>query len=152
MIYGMLSQFNVYTNIPYHDAMVSFMKSHDLLELPVGDYDILGKDLYLRVLQYFPSPAAERKFETHRLYGDVHIILRGIETIATVRADFMTSISAYDAKKDIQFFTAEKEVMDVILGEQQFAVFFAGESHKPQCLYQKVDVPIRKFVFKMKMG
>lgn len=150
MIFAAMSTFDRYTMIPQHAAMVEFMKTHDLLALPQGDHEVLGKDLYIRVFSYQPYPEHERKFETHRLYGDVHIVLDGVEKIQTVTNERLTPLTEYDTAKDIQFYTASRDITDLIVGDKEFAVFFPGESHRPMCRVRELEVPLRKFVFKFR--
>ncbi len=150
MIYDSLSAFDRYTIIPLHSAMVGFLKSHDLLSLPQGDHEILGQDLYIRVFRYQPYPEHERKFETHRLYGDVHIVFDGVEKIQTVANERLTPMTQYDTAKDIQFYTASQDITDIVVGHKEFAVFFPGESHRPMCRVRELESPLRKFVFKFR--
>ncbi len=152
MIYAPLSQLSTYRTIPYVDQMMTFMKTHDMRKLPVGEMEIEGRNLFLRVFRYPTSEARrveEARFETHRHYADVHIVLAGAERIQTVPTGLLRPVTEYNEAKDIQFFTADSFISDVILNEGEFAVFFAGESHKPMCYYKDMDAPVEKFVFKI---
>lgn len=152
MIYGTLSQLKEYRNIPHVDDIIAFMRDHDMCSLPDGEMEILGRDLYLRIFTYDnPRDPKEKKFETHRVDADVHIVLRGVEKIQTVAPAFMEPATEYDAVKDIQFFTGKKDISEIILGENEFAVFFPGESHKPMCFARPLNAPIKKFCFKIRM-
>lgn len=151
MIYAPLVKLDNYKIIPHVDEMCTFIKNHKLLELSEGETEILGRDLYLRVFKYFPYDEQERQFETHRVYGDVHFILRGIEKIQTVGGEeHLTSIVPYNEKKDIQFFTTKQDITDIILREGDAVVFFPGESHKPMCQVRPLSEPILKYVFKFR--
>lgn len=150
MIYAPLAKLKEYRMIPYLDAMLKFMAEHDLMVLPKGEHDIVGRELFLRVFRYEPREAATAKFETHKVYGDVHIVLKGVENIQTVRYELLVPVTEYDEAKDIQFFTASQDVSDIIVGENEFAYFAAGESHKPMCKARELSEPIAKFVFKVK--
>jgi len=151
MIYDSLLNIKNYKSIPYLKDILDFLETHDLLQLPEGDIEILGRDLYLRVLSYFPEDEQTKKFETHQVYADIQIVLGGVEKIQTAGRDNLTPVTEYDAQKDIQFFSVpSNQVSDIIVRENQFALFFVGETHKPQCFYEKVDEPIKKFVFKVK--
>ena len=152
MIYGPLSQLKQHRVIPHVDDIIEFMRDHDMCSLPDGEMEILGRDLYLRVFTYDnPRDPKEAKFETHRLDADVHIVLQGVEKIQTVAASFMEQATEYNPTKDIQFFFATKDISDIILGEDEFAVFFPGESHKPMCFARPLTAPVKKFCFKIRM-
>lgn len=151
MIYDSLSNLKNYTSIPYLKDILDFMGKNDLLKLPKGDIEILGRDLYLRVLSYFPEDEKTKQFETHQVYIDIQIVLGGVEKIQTAGRENLTPITEYNPQQDIQFFSVPlQQISDIILRENQFALFFVGESHKPQCFYEKVDEPIKKFVFKVR--
>ncbi len=152
MIYDRLERLGWYQNLPHCEAMLEFMRTQDMMTLPTGDIDVVGHDLYLRVFQYTPYPPKERRFETHRAYADVHIVLQGIEEIHTVRPDLLRPLTEYDATKDIQFWSAEKEITSIVLGENEFAFFAPGESHKPMLRHDERTELVRKFVFKVRMG
>lgn len=151
MIYAPLADLDRYLNIPHRDAMLAFMNSHPMLELPVGEIDVVGRDLYLRVFSYAPFPAAERRFETHKVYADVHIILKGVEKIQTVNPAKLQPLTEYNTEKDIQFFSADQDISDIVLGENEFAFFAPGEAHKPMVKHRELFEPVRKFVFKVRM-
>ena len=150
MIYAPLPKLKEYKTIPYLEEMLRFLETHDLMALPLGEHDIVGRDLFLRVFRYMPRDAATARFETHRIYGDVHIVLKGVENIQTVRSELLVSATEYDEQKDIQFFTASQDISDIIVGEQEFAYFAPGESHKPMCGVRELSESIAKFVFKVK--
>ena len=151
MIYTPLVKLSDCKIIPHVDVMCSFIREHNLPELPEGKTEILGQDLYLRVFKYFPYDERERQFETHRVYGDVHFILRGVEKIQTVGGEeHLMPATSYDEKKDIQFFTTEQDITDIILREGDAAIFFPGESHRPMCRLRELSEPILKYVFKFK--
>ncbi|MDO8505548.1 MAG: YhcH/YjgK/YiaL family protein [bacterium] len=155
MIYAQISSFHEYHTISYLDQMVEFIRTHDMLKLPEGEIEICGRDLFLRVFHY-PTSNARRaedaKFEVHRVYADVHIVLKGAELIQTVFPDSLQSPTEYDEKNDVQLFTAEKDISCVVLKEGEFAVFFPGEPHKPMCYYKDFDSPVAKFVFKVRQS
>lgn len=157
MIYAHINRFHEYSMLPYLDQMIRFMRLNDMYTLQEGEIEICGRELFLRVFHDSTSKyrrAEEAKFEVHRLYADVHIVLKGAERIQTVFGNFAQSpaLTEYNIKDDVQFFTAERDVSDIILSEQEFAVFFPGEPHKPMCYYKDFDFPVAKFVFKVRLG
>lgn len=155
MIYAPLRRLHEYKIIAYLDQMMEFMRTRDMLKLPEGKVEIDGRNIFLQAVHYPTSRArraAEAKFELHRIYADVHVVLRGAERIQTVFVNSPQALTEYDAKDDVQFFSTEKDVSDIILDEGEFAVFFPGEPHKPRCYYQDFDFPVAKFVFKVRQA
>lgn len=153
MIYAPMSHFHKYKIIPYIDQMVEFVKTRDMLKLPDGEVEIRGRDLFLRVFNYPTSKsrrAEDTQFEIHNIYADVHIVLRGAERMQALFADSARLLTDYDIKDDVQFFSENEGISDIILSHGEFAVFFPGEPHKPMCYYKDFDFPVAKFVFKVK--
>ena len=45
--------------------------------LPDGEHEVEGRNIFAKVASYETSLAEERKFESHRYYVDVQVILEG---------------------------------------------------------------------------
>ncbi|MDP3244329.1 MAG: YhcH/YjgK/YiaL family protein [bacterium] len=151
MIYAKLADLKLYQNIPHLEDILKFINNDDLLKLLDGDFDILGKDLYLRVMHYNTEPIEKRKFEAHRYYADLQIILSGAEKIQITASDHFDYISDYNTENDVQFFsTLPQYVSDINIEKNQFIFLSAGELHKPMCYHQSASQPVFKIVFKIK--
>jgi len=151
MIYAKLVDLPRYSNIPYLEDILKFIKGNDLFKLADGDYDILGKDLYIRVMHYQTEPTEKRKFEAHRFFSDLQIILTGTEKIQIATSDERSIISDYDQLNDVQFFsTPLPTISDVNIEKDQFVFFSPGELHRPMCDRETVSGPVFKIVFKIK--
>ena len=74
----------------YYSLHKNFEKAFDFIKravaenLPVGKYEIDGKDLYASVQEYQAKAPEDGKFEGHRNYIDIQYIVSGIETIEVV--------------------------------------------------------------------
>lgn len=148
MIKDVISNIDKYRNIPNLAEILKFVKENDIQKLPDGDIEIKGKDLYVKVLRYFPVDAKKLQFETHRIYADVHMIFEGIEKMQTASVDDLKEGSKYDEKEDSKFFSTRNDVSDLVIKENEFMVFFPGDAHKPGCLHEKSKAPVLKLVFK----
>lgn len=150
MIFDVRENLKKYRCIPHRDAILEFLQETDVSRLSEGDIEIKGKDLYVKVLRYVPKDAAENNFETHKIYTDVQMVIKGVEKMQVVNTEYLEEITGYDGEGDYQFFSAEKYVSDIIVRENEFIVFFRGEAHKPGCYYQHLNEPVVKLVFKAK--
>lgn len=148
MIIDTINQLKKYTNIPYADKITSFLDRADILAIPKGDYPILGKDLYVKVLRYVPQKAEENNFEIHNVYSDIQIIIDGVEIIQIAPFACLREKTDYDSNGDFQFFAVDKYISDIVVQKGQFIVFFPREIHRPGCLYKNLDRPVMKLVFK----
>ncbi len=151
MIYAKFEDLKMYQHIPHHKDIITFIRNNDLLTLPYGDFDVLGKEVYIRVMHGITESIEKRKFETHRVYADLQIVLLGAEKIQTTSSNYLEPISDYDPGNDIQFFTAPPGyTSDIIVEKNQFVFFFPGESHKPMCYRESESESVFKVVFKIK--
>lgn len=53
---------------------VEHLKQTDFVALPVGNYDLQGKDIYVQVFDMTTKPFAETRAEVHRQYIDVQFL------------------------------------------------------------------------------
>ncbi|MFA6431460.1 MAG: YhcH/YjgK/YiaL family protein, partial [Candidatus Margulisiibacteriota bacterium] len=147
-IFDSINSLIKYTNIPNIEGIIKFIQNLNLNDIPDGKIEINGEKLFVNISRYFPEDEKEKRFESHNIYTDVQVILKGAEKIQIVSAKNMKKETEYSLEKDCQFFSAQKEISDIILSENEFVVFFPGEAHKPGCFYEKLNDPILKLVFK----
>jgi YhcH/YjgK/YiaL family protein len=152
MIFDTLNNLPKYINIPKIEMILDYLKQTDVFSLDTGDKDIDGKDLYVKVLRYFPKPAEENKFESHEKYADIQVIFKGIEKMQTTNKNNLQKIEGYKERSDLEFFNAENDISDILVGEGECVVFFPGDVHKPGCFYKELKEPVLKLVFKIRMG
>lgn len=138
-------------NVPRADSILRFIKENDCLNLPDGEIEIEGRDLFVRVMSYFPKPAAENKFETHHTYADLQYVVTGAEMMQIARLDDLTVLTEYDAKGDYQFFKIEVPTTGVIVQSGEFTVFYPKEAHRPACAYEGYKGIVKKMVFKIRI-
>lgn len=150
MIYDSLQNLNKYINIPNVGEIVQFIENTDVLSLSKGDIQIKGDDLYVKVLKYKPQDASKNYFETHRDYIDVQIVFEGVELMQVVQPEHLTVTDEFKLEGDFVFYKATESISDLVVAKNEFAVFFAGEPHKPGCLYKNNDCEVLKLVFKVR--
>ncbi len=138
--------------LPYKDKIIAFLKAQDPKTVPDGEHEIDGRNLFVRVMSYEPKPAAENKFEAHRIYADLQYVADGVELMQVVSSDRLTPITEYLPEKEYQFFSAEKDITDLVVRTGEFTIFYPGEAHKPSCRHESNVGIVKKLVFKIKMG
>jgi YhcH/YjgK/YiaL family protein len=151
MIFDQIANFKKYFCIPNHDHLVDFLDRHDLKTLSPGEIEIKGKDLFVKVQHYTPQEAEKNKFETHRIYADIQMMVRGCEAMHVVRPQQLTPLIPYDPQGDFQFFHATQEVTPLLIRENEFIYFPPGQPHKPGCRYGPLPEPVIKLVFKTRV-
>lgn len=122
-----------------------FLKNTNLLSLPVGKTEIDGSDVYAAVSEYQTKPN-DNRYENHKKYIDIQYIAKGSEIIYYTQGDYD---GAYDEVKDISFCQIEKgSALHISQGE--FAIFFPGEWHRPNCIDQEPK-SMKKVVIKVRV-
>lgn len=151
MIFDEISNIHRYT-LPHLADVKNFLDRTDLLGLSQPEIELRGRDLFVRVMRYQPKPASQNKFETHRVYADIQVVLEGREIMQVAPVGELQPTIEYDSKNDYQFYKVERNISDVLVAKNNFAVFFPGEPHRPSCLVDPGDGDVFKLVFKVRMG
>ena len=138
--------------VPKTDAILKFIAEHDCAGLPDGEIEIEGRQLFVRVMSYKAKPAAENRFETHRIYADLQFVVNGAEIMQTARMNELTPLTDYDDKGDYQFYKITVPTTDLIVHAGEFAVFYPNQAHRPSCACEAYKGLVKKLVFKIKMN
>ena len=92
-----------------------FLRSADLMSLPVGRVDIDGDDVYASVQEYITLPDEECRYEAHDKYYDIQYVAAGREKFGCVKREGLTETESYDPEKDMVFFENPKYESYVVL-------------------------------------
>lgn len=138
--------------VPMSEDILKFIAEHNCSQLPDGEMEIKGRELFVRIMSYVPKPAAENRFETHQMYADVQYVVIGSELMQTAREKDLTPLTENDAQGDYQFFKNSGATTDLIVEAGEFAVFYPTQAHRPACLYEGHKGTVKKLVFKVKIN
>lgn len=75
-------------------------------DTPNGRYGIDGDKMYATVMEYETEEGAPSKFEVHRRYADLQVLIAGHETIFVRMAKGLSVHTPYNPEKDCEFLTA----------------------------------------------
>lgn len=90
------------------------------------------------------------RYEYHRRFCDVHMVLEGKEWLFNAPALGLTPDGDFDAQKDLGFFSpAPAEITRVTLAPGMFALIFPWEAHLPAIAPDDAAAPLRKCVGKI---
>lgn len=113
-----------------------------------GRTDIDGDRLFASVSLYETAPREERRFEAHRKYIDVQVLLDGEESIdVSLEAD-LPVLEAYDEQKEVVFLQPPRHVASLAMRPGLFAVFYPHDIHRPGCRLGG-ERRVRKMVMKL---
>ena len=124
------------TGLPLIKEICQFLETTDCAELKTGEIVLKDKDLFVRIGEYATESQAAKRFETHRRYADVQVIVSGVEMMGFTTETSLVPITEYDAQSDIQFFERPKCISQLVVSPGECVVFFPNEAHQPGCVYQ----------------
>jgi YhcH/YjgK/YiaL family protein len=111
-----------------------YLARTDLASLPLGRTDIEGDDVYVMMSEGETKPPEQVRFEAHRRYIDIQLVVRGQEAIGVAPVSALTTVEPYDPAKDIEFFAVPRVLVESAtfgLRAGDFAVFAPGDGHRP---------------------
>ena len=127
-----------------------FVRSHNLNNLAVGRYEIVGNDCYAMVQEPVLKPAAEGRYELHKDYFDIQIPIDGEEVYGLVETPDSVLDAAEWKGKDILFF--EAQMKPVIVRPGEFAILAPLKGAHAPCLTDGEPHKVKKLVIKVKAG
>ena len=131
MVKGNLSDWKSTPGIQGLERAFEYLARTDLEALPLGRTDIEGDDVYVTISEAETRSPEVAKFEAHRRYIDIQLVVRGQEAIGVAPVASLVTAEAYDAAKDIEFFATPPESAVLALHPGEFAVFAPGDGHRP---------------------
>lgn len=120
-------------------------------KLPVGKYEIEGKDLYASVQEYETKEEALAKYEGHRKYIDIQYIDEGAEAVEIVDIASTQAITEYNEEKDVLFFTPNSKTWKGVLSAGEYGIFYPNDIHRPAMRVDGVAKKVRKILIKIKL-
>lgn len=149
MIVTTIEKLTDYNEIPYAEEIVKFVEEFKKGDMHTGRYDICGDDAFAAVSRYDTEPQENRKFENHRKYIDIQIVLDGSEEIYWAPVDSLKMVSEdYSNGGDIAFYQGEPKSC-VVLGGSECAVLFENDAHMPNVMHNEIQ-SVLKIVFKIR--
>jgi biofilm protein TabA len=108
-----------------------YLARTDLAALPLGRTAIDGDDVYVTVSEAETRSPEQVRWEAHRRYIDIQLVVRGQEAIGVAAVAGLVTSTPYDAAKDVEFFEPPRESVTLALHAGEFAVFAPGDGHRP---------------------
>ncbi len=126
------------------DTLFEMMKG----EIKDGRHEVDGDNAYIMVSTYETNPInADRRFEAHRDYIDIQLLLEGREIIGFAEAKDLAVTDPY--RPDYELYGMIDEFDKVILTKGKIAVIYPAEPHAPG-LAANAPERVRKVVIKVK--
>ena len=117
--------------------------------LPEGKHAVNGDQVFAIVQRYASKPAEKCRFETHRRYIDIQMVVSGAELMEVRAAEGLDVTEPY--KPDVEFYAAPEAGSShtVLLGPGSLAILFPEDAHRPCVAIGGVPAAIHKIVLKV---
>ena len=126
--------------------VINFLKNLSC-DAKTGRYEI-DSNSYANVDEYSPKEYANCKFEAHKKYIDIQMVLSGEENLEYRCVDDLKISEEYNEKRDVMFFKNPEEKSDYThLTPFKFAFIYPHEAHKPQI--KTIADKVKKVVVKI---
>ena len=149
---------NLYTSRTDYGSMspklaraLEWLKANDLRSLePDQTITVDGARISAQIQAYDSILPQDTRFEAHRSYIDIQIVLSGKEIVYWCPLERLTKIAVpYDYEKDIVFFDdPDVPSTPMRLEAGDYAVLFPSDGHKPRCVVDAPE-PVGKIVVKV---
>jgi len=151
MILDRLDRASGYASVhPAFPRAFAWLYSYDPAT-PDGHYEIGGPELVAIVSRYRTAPAVGKKWETHRLHGDIQFMVSGYELIGYAPRESLSISTPYNLEKDAEFYEPPSgEITRFALAEGSFAVFLPQDGHQPGVMTESPS-DVHKVVIKFRL-
>lgn len=129
---------------PRLDKALALLSPDFLASVGTVQRDLEGKALYVTRFDYETLPYEETFFEAHRLYLDIHVMVKGCERVEFAHPD---GLEEFTHEGDFWGLRGEPE-QSVLLKEGDFLVVFPGDAHRLK-IAAGAPEQVSKVVFKV---
>ncbi len=129
------------------EVAAEFLQRQDLMGIPTGRYNLSESGTYANVQEYVTKESF--KYEAHRKYIDVQVVLSGKELIKVAPlSEVREPIKPYNPKKDIEFHASAVSSRSLLADPGHWVILFPSDAHAP-CISFDAPSDIRKVVVKI---
>lgn len=132
---------------PLFKTLFDYVKTHELLDVPLGRIDVQGDDLFINNINPTCKKAEEQVLEMHQDYIDVHIVLEGSETIGWKAIEDLEKITQPYQKEGDCALSDDQPTIFATLTPGQCCIVYPEDPHAPVIGEGK----IRKLIGKVKL-
>lgn len=150
MIVGMLCNAERYRGLSKNlDIAFEWLSQMSWKSLPAGKYPIQDDAVFALVQEYTTKGHAACRFETHRKYIDIQMMIAGEEIIESTPSQDLKTAEPY--VPDIEFYStpADQRANTLAMIPECFAIFFPEDAHRPGMRIGDEPRNVRKLVIKV---
>lgn len=149
MVFDSIANAHRYYNLlPGIKDVFDYVENHMKNPVENGRYDV-SENVYVMVKRYPTEPADKLRYETHKKWVDVQVMINGTEYMGWRSVNPAEWPDPYDPETDASFHP-DMTGTDLKVEGGMFVIFFPEDAHKPgYYIHEPEDV--EKLVFKVKL-
>jgi YhcH/YjgK/YiaL family protein len=128
--------------------VAEFLAAHDLAALANGRHEVAG-GTYVNVMTYETRAREDARYEAHRDYIDVQMVVNGRELCESADVARATLAVPYDEAGDAALYANDAAGDVVELRPGAWAAYYPGDAHMPSLQAAGAAEPVKKAVFKV---
>ena len=126
---------------------LEYLNSINLDELKLGK-NVVNDWLYINVQEYMTKNLSECRFESHKKYVDIQMMINGIEAIDTSDIDKLELETEYNEESDVMFWKKKNNQMRTVITNKSYVILYPQNAHMP-CIAVDKPVKVKKLVAKV---
>jgi YhcH/YjgK/YiaL family protein len=132
MIHDLLANAGTYEQLhPDFPKAFAWLKAFDP-STPDGKYEIDSPSLTAGVQRYETKPDAEKKWEAHKIHGDIQVVFAGEEICGHTDVRTLTVTEPYNPAKDVaKYAHPSGPTTRLRLPPGSFTIFLPQDGHQP---------------------
>ena len=137
MIFDKVENLSLYKGINKNlDAAIEYLEKTDYKKLADGRHPVLGTDtVYAQVSHYETKNLADGKYEAHKKYYDIQLIVEGQEACHCLPLGELQEDGPFIEERDIGFYKGQNKGY-LSLEAGMFAIFFFEDAHMTSIDYE----------------
>lgn len=138
-------------NLPMYAFLNPRMAScvADLLSGSEGEAGETHEDFAKNRIEFATAARTEKRFEAHRSYIDVHVVLEGAEYVEVTHVDNLTNATEYDSELDYLLGdSSSSSGFGGYLEPGYFLICFPEDAHRVGT-HEAMQVQVTKIVYKI---
>ena len=112
---------------------------------------ILSGKCFINIEEYETKHIQDARYESHRNYIDVQILLSGKEELYYTDIKNLTTDIPYSKEKDIEFYKDPVAGDKVVLDGTNFILLYPQDAHAPQVALNNKPQNVKKAVIKIRV-
>ena len=116
---------------PRFKQAFDFLKTTDLINLPLGITEIDGKNIYANVQEIEGKSPSTALVETHEKYIDIQVPVSSAEMMGWIaRKNLKEAIAPYNPEKEMTLYDDKTDNL-IRVQPSEFVIFFTEDGHQP---------------------